>query len=73
MSEYIIPCLASYTLGAGAVLFMLGLCSAAKRGDRRNNEMKKFYLSKMTTVKGLKKLLKNGGVEPWLISVKLKK
>ena len=73
MTEYIIPCVASGMIGAGTMLFALGLCYAAKRGDERSIEMKKIYLSKMTTVKNLKKILKSGGVESWMITVKLKK
>ncbi len=34
--------------------------------------MKKTYISKLLTVKNLKKILKTGGIEAWLIEIKVK-
>lgn len=34
--------------------------------------MKKTYLAKLTTIKNLKKMLKTGGVQNWLIVLKTK-
>ena len=40
-----------------------------KGGDK----MQKNYLSKMLTIKNLRKMLKTGGIGPWLIPIKVKK